>query len=309
MPRVALNARLANCGAAPRQSMVSSSPFTVIAHGYFSRTFSRKVESEKKFTRNVPSGSSAIRRRASASMSSSDLRSEAMNASRPTSSTRATSRSLIRCAGVELDLQVLVLQLRLAHRVLQEGQQVTPDLALLDDLERAHPDAVVVRGFGARRHPAGLLGAVLPLVDDRRDPGDQLALVEHRQDHALVGVVDVAVAGVVVDEGVAVVHPDARVADPVLVDEPHRVVQYRGERQHPAGADMDQVAGGRVDARWSGRPISLRARRRSASIISNASSRPATIRLRTRSRSFGVDRAGQQPLLLRGPRAPSGGRS
>src|SRR5882724_1047569 len=98
VPRVALNARLANCGAAPRQSMVSSSPFTVTAHGYFSRTFSRKVESEKKFTRNVPSGSSAIRRRASASMSSSDLRSEAMNASRPTSSTRETSRSLIRCA-------------------------------------------------------------------------------------------------------------------------------------------------------------------------------------------------------------------
>ena len=98
MPRVALNARLRNCGAAPRQSTVSSSPFTVIAHGYFSRTFSRSVESEKKLTRYVPSGSSAIRRRASASMSSSDLRSEAMNASRPTSSTRASSRSLIRSA-------------------------------------------------------------------------------------------------------------------------------------------------------------------------------------------------------------------
>ena len=98
MPKVALNARLRNCGAAPLQSMVSSSPFTVIAHGYFSRTFSRRVESEKKFTRKVPSGNWAIRRRASASMSSSDLRSEAMNVSRPTSLTRATSRSLIRCA-------------------------------------------------------------------------------------------------------------------------------------------------------------------------------------------------------------------
>ena len=98
VPRVALNARLRNCGAAPRQSMVSSSPRTVIAHGYFSRTFSRRVESEKKLTRKVPSGSAEIRRRASTSMSSSDLRSETMNASRPTSSTKATRRSLIRCA-------------------------------------------------------------------------------------------------------------------------------------------------------------------------------------------------------------------
>ena len=46
-----LNARFMICGAAPRQSTVSSSPLTVIAHGYFSRTFSRRVESEKKLTR------------------------------------------------------------------------------------------------------------------------------------------------------------------------------------------------------------------------------------------------------------------
>jgi hypothetical protein len=71
--------------------------------------------------------------------------------------------------------------------------------------------------------------------------------VEDRQDHALVGVVDVAVPGVVVDEPVAVVDAVARVVGPVLVDEPHRVVQHRGEGEHAAGADVDQVAG-----RWRG---------------------------------------------------------
>ncbi len=50
-PSVELNARLRICGAAPRQSIVISSPLTVIAHGYFSSTFSRSVESEKKLTR------------------------------------------------------------------------------------------------------------------------------------------------------------------------------------------------------------------------------------------------------------------
>ena len=50
-PRVALNARFRICGAAPRQSTVSSSPLTVIAHGYLSSAFSRSVESEKKLTR------------------------------------------------------------------------------------------------------------------------------------------------------------------------------------------------------------------------------------------------------------------
>ena len=50
----------------------------------------------------MPSGSAEIRLRASASMSSSDLRSETMNASRPTSSTRASTRSLIRSAEYSL---------------------------------------------------------------------------------------------------------------------------------------------------------------------------------------------------------------
>ena len=198
---------------------------------------------------------------------------------------------------VQLHLQVLVLQLRLADRVLQEGEQVAADLPAFDDLERAHPDAVVVGGLRAGGHPAGLLGAVLALVDDRGHPGDQLAVVEDRQDHALVGVVDVAVAGVVVDERVTVVHADRRVADPVLVDEAHRVVQHRGEGEHAAGADVDEVAGGGVDG--AGEVAPLRARggaglRHHLERLVQPGDEPLAYPVQ----GVRVDRAGQQPLLL-----------
>jgi hypothetical protein len=50
-------------------------------------------------------------------------------------------------AGEQLDLHVFVLQLGLAHRVLQEGQDVALDLVVLDDLERAHLQPFVVRAI------------------------------------------------------------------------------------------------------------------------------------------------------------------
>ena len=64
--------------------------------------------------------------------------------------------------GVQLHLQVLVLQLRLAHRILQEGEQVAPDLTLLDDLERAHPDPVVVGRLELDGMPPGSLAPFSP---------------------------------------------------------------------------------------------------------------------------------------------------
>jgi hypothetical protein len=213
----------------------------VIAHGYFRRTFSRRVDPEgaiRQLGDPPPRLSLNVLQRLA----------QGGDESIPADLVQERDQPFLDPLGrVELDLQVLVLELRLAYRILQERQQVTPDLAAFHDFERAHPDSVVVGRLRTRRHPTGLLGPVLAFMDDRRHPGDQLAVVEHRQDHALVGVVDVAVAGVVVDERVAVVDPDARVVGPVLADEADRVMQHRREGQHAAGADMDQVSRRRVD--------------------------------------------------------------
>ena len=149
---------------------------------------------------------------------------------------------------VQLHLHVLELQLGIAHRVLQEGDEIALELEVLDDLERRHLDAFVVLALRGCRQAARLAGAVLALVHRRRHPADQLALVEQRQHHRLVGVVDAAVARIVVDEAVAVAYADGRIIHPVLDDEADRVEAAGGERDDAVRRDHRQVALRGVDA-------------------------------------------------------------
>ena len=159
---------------------------------------------------------------------------------------------------VQLHLHVLELQLGVAHRVLQERQQVALDVKVLDDLEGRHLQPLVVLALGGRRHAARLAGPVLALVDRRRQPAHQLALVEERHHHRLVGVVDAAVARVVVNEAVAVPDADGRVGDPVLHDEADRVEAAGRERDDAVRGDHRKVPLGGVDARHEVAPLRAR---------------------------------------------------
>src|SRR3546814_7106355 len=62
----------------------------------------------------------------------------------------------------------------------------------------------VVLALRGGRHAARLAGAVFALVDGRGQPAHQLALVVQRHHHRLIGVVDAAIARVVVDEAVTI---------------------------------------------------------------------------------------------------------
>ncbi len=76
----------------------------------------------------------------------------------------------------------------------------------------------------------------------RAGPGDQLALVEDRHDQALIGVVDVAVACVVVDKAIALANADGGIVFPVFLDELDRVMDQAGEQQNTAGTADGKVA-------------------------------------------------------------------
>src|SRR2546421_441475 len=139
---------------------------------------------------------------------------------------------------------VLELQLRIAHGVLEVRDEVLAQLEVLADLHRRDLEALVVGALRRRGHAARLGRAVLALVDDRADPGDQLALVEDGQQAALVGVVDVAEARVVVHEDVAVAHADRGLVLPVLEDVLDRRRGEHREQQHAAGRGDRQIAAG-----------------------------------------------------------------
>src|SRR3546814_7844140 len=87
----------------------------------------------------------------------------------------------------------------------------------------------VVLALRGGRHAARLAGAVFALVDGRGQPAHQLALVVQRHHHRLIGVVDAAIARVVVDEAVTILDADRRIVGPVLDDEADRVEAAGGE--------------------------------------------------------------------------------
>ena len=161
---------------------------------------------------------------------------------------------------VQLDLHVLQLQLRIAHRVLQEGHEVALELEVLDDLEGRHLEALVVLALRRRGHAARLAGAVLALVNGRGQPADEFALVVERHHHRLVGVVDAAVARVVVDEAVAVLDAHGGIVHPVLDDEADRVEAAGGEGDDAVRRDHRQVALRGVDGGDEVAPLGARRR-------------------------------------------------
>jgi hypothetical protein len=140
----------------------------------------------------------------------------------------------------------------------------------------------------------GALSARVRASDHHRDQSDA-------HDHALVGVVDVAVARVVVDERVAILHADGWLVDPVLVDEPHRIVQDRGERQHAARTDVRQVSGRRVHGTREIAPLGAGGRARLLHHL-ECLVEPGDDPLAHPIELVGVDLAGEQPLLLLGAR-------
>ena len=144
--------------------------------------------------------------------------------------------------SMQFDLHVLELQFRIAHRVLKEGHEIALELEILDDLEGRHLDPFVVLALRGRRHAARLAGAVLAFVNGGRKPAHQLALVVERHHHRLVGVVDAAVAGVIVNEAVAVFDADGRILHPVLDDEPDRIEAAGCEGNDAVRRDHGEIA-------------------------------------------------------------------
>jgi hypothetical protein len=89
---------------------------------------------------------------------------------------------------------------------LEDVEDVLPQFEILTDLRRRQVEALLEAGRGRDRHAAGFRRPGLGGVDQRRRPGDELALEEDRHGHHLVGVVDAAVDGVVGEPQVAVLH-------------------------------------------------------------------------------------------------------
>ena len=77
---------------------------------------------------------------------------------------------------VQLHLHVLELQARVAHRVLQERDEVALQLEVLDDLERRHLDAFVVLALGLGRQTARSVEPFSPswIVDDSQHTSSPL---------------------------------------------------------------------------------------------------------------------------------------
>src|ERR1019366_1620302 len=80
-------------------------------------------------------------------------------------------------------------------------------------------------------------------------PTDELAVVEDGQHDALVGVVDVPVAGVVVHEHVTRADTDGRVVRPVLENELDRVLDEGRKEQYTAAAGDCEVTARAVQPR------------------------------------------------------------
>jgi|GEM_PF-4510976 len=163
-------------------------------------------------------------------------------------------------ADIHLHLHVRILQLRFAHRILQEGDEIAPQRVVLGDLEGRHLEPLVPDLLGKRGHAARLDGAVFAFMDGRARPGDDLSFVEDRHHHRLIGVVGLTVAGIVDDEDIAFIDADGLVLRPVFANELDRVLHEVAEDDDAAGTGEAQVAAFGVDRRNAVAPFGARRR-------------------------------------------------
>ena len=113
---------------------------------------------------------------------------------------------LAHVVGRDLALDVEAHQ-RIPHRVHDPVEKVLAELSLFHQLDRGHPEALLVDVHHPDGEPARVLPPYVRLVPRGARPAEDLALVEERGHRGDVGLVDGAHPGVAADEHVLLADP------------------------------------------------------------------------------------------------------
>ena len=145
-------------------------------------------------------------------------------------------------AGEHLHLHIGILQLGLAHRILQESDDIAAQRVIFGDAEGRHFQPFVPDLLGHGRHPARLDRAIFALMNGGAHPGYQLAFPEDRHHHRLVGIMGLPIARIIDQKGIALAHTDRRFIRPIFVDELDRILHQIAEDHDATGAGEAEIA-------------------------------------------------------------------